>query len=252
VLPALPNMDASSESAIIITDKEVLRWQVSNPIAYADWFHNVMAKEIQDRLKVLAKRMDIAQVPAWEVKTTLQQTVQALKRHRDIYFTDELDQRPASVIITTLAAHAYRGGGNLYEVLDDITDKMPGFVEQDGNRYVVANPVEPKENFADRWNSKPERAMAFFRWIEQAKADFDGLARLGGGLDTVLRKMADVFGDGPAQDAGRGLSRGIVETRRQGQLRYGAGTGILAGAAATGTRRVTRDHDFHGDHGARP
>jgi hypothetical protein len=252
VLPALPNMDAPSVSAIIITDKEVLRWQFSNPIAYADWFHNVMAKEIEDRLKVLAKRMDIAQVPVWEVKTTLQQTVQALKRHRDIYFTGQLDQRPASVIITTLAAHAYRGGGNLYEVLDDITDKMPGFVGLDGNRYVVANPVEPRENFADRWNSKPERAEAFFRWIEQAKADFDGLARLGGGLDTVIRKMADVFGDGPAQDAGRGLSRGIVETRRQGQLSYGARTGILAGAAATGTRRVTRDHDFHGDHGARP
>jgi hypothetical protein len=252
VLPALPNIDASSESAIIITDKEVLRWQFSNPIAYADWFHHVMAKEIQDRLKVIAKRMDIAQVPDWQVKTTLQQTVQALKRHRDIYFTDELDQRPASVIITTLAAHAYRGGGDLYEVLDDITDKMPGFVEHDGNRYVVANPVEPKENFADRWNSKPERAEAFFRWIEQAQADFDGLARLDGGLDTVIRKMADVFGAGPAQDAGRGLSRGIVETRRQGQLSYGAGTGILAGAAATGTRRVTRDHDFHGDHGARP
>jgi hypothetical protein len=252
VLPALPNLPADSESAIIITDKEVLRWLFSNPIAYADWFHNVMAKEIEDRLKVIAKRMDIAQVPDWQVKTTLQRTVQALKRHRDIYFTDQLDQRPASVIITTLAAHAYRGGGDLYQVLDDITDRMPGFVERDGGRYVVANPVEPGENFADRWNGKPERAAAFFRWIEQAKADFDGLSRLGGGLDTVIRKMADVFGDGPAQDAGRGLSRGVVETRRLGQLGYGVGTGILAGAAGTGIRRVTRDHDFHGHHGARP
>ena len=113
VLPALPNLSAPSDSAIIITDTEVLRWQFSNPIAYADWFHGVMAKEMEDKLKVIAKRMDIAQVPDWQVKTTLQQTVQALKRHRDIYFTDHLDQRPASIIITTLAAHAYRGGGDL-------------------------------------------------------------------------------------------------------------------------------------------
>ena len=39
VLPALPDLAASSDSAIIITDTEVLRWQFSNPIAYADWFH---------------------------------------------------------------------------------------------------------------------------------------------------------------------------------------------------------------------
>jgi len=230
----------------------VLRWQFSNPIAYADWFHDVMAKELEDKLKVIAKRMDIAQVPDWQVKTTLQQTVQALKRHRDIYFTDYLDQRPASIIITTLAAHAYRGGGDLYEVLDDITDRMPGFVQRDGHRYIVANPVEPKENFADRWSGKPERAVAFFRWIEQAKADFDGLPRAGGGLDTVIQKMADMLGDHPARDASQGLSRGIVGSRRQGQLGYGVGTGMLAGASAAGTRRITRDHDFHGHHGARP
>jgi hypothetical protein len=252
VLPALPNLEVPSESAIIITDKVVIRWQYSNPIAYADWFHDVMAKELEDRLKVVAKRMGIAQVPDWPLKTTLQQTVQALKRHRDIYFTDRLDERPASIIITTLAAHAYRCGGDLYEVLDDITDRMPAFVQHDGHRYTVTNPVEPKENFADRWNGKPERAEAFFQWIEQAKADFDGLAQGGGGLDVVIRKMADVLGDRPAQGASQGLSRGIVETRRQGQLLYGAGTGMLAGALGAGTRRVSQDHDFHGDYGARP
>jgi hypothetical protein len=252
VLPALPNLAASSGSAIIITDKEVFRWQFSDPVAYADWFHGVMAKEIEEKRKIIAKRMAIEEVPDWQVKTTLQQTVQALKRHRDIYFTENLDQRPVSIIITTLAAHAYRGGGDLYEVLDDITDRMPGFVERDGQGYVVANPVEPEENFADRWNGKPERAEAFFRWIEQAKADFDGLSRTGGGLDTVIRMMADVLGEGPARNASEGMSRGVVEARRQGRLAYGAGTGILVGASAAGTRRVTRDHDFHGDHGARP
>jgi hypothetical protein len=252
VLPALPNLDGSSKDGIIITDTELVRWQFSNPTAFANWFHKVMAEELADKLKVVAKRMDIAQVPDWQVKTTLQQTVQALKRHRDIYFTEALDLRPASIIITTLAAHAYRGGGDLYEVLDDITDRMPGLVRHDGQRYIIANPVEPKENFADRWHGKPERAEAFFRWIDQAKNDFNGLACLGGGLDTVISKIASAFGDRPAQEAGRSLSRGIVGSRHQGQLRYGAGTGTLAAAAAAGTRRVTRDHDFHGHHGAHP
>ncbi len=251
VLPALPNPDAASGTAIIITDTGMIRWQLSNPIAYADWFHDVMAKEFEDKLKIVAKRMDIEQVPRWQVKTTLQQTVQALKRHRDIYFTGMLELRPASIIITTLAAHAYRGGGDLYEVLDDITDRMPTFVSSEGQRYVIANPVEPAENFADRWHGNPQKAASFFRWIEQAKTDFDSLARTGSGIDTVITKMASVFGDRPAQEASRSISHGIVESRRQGQLRYAAGTGMLT-AATSGTRRIAHDHDFHGDHGARP
>lgn len=253
-LPALPNLVASSRSAIIITDTKVVRWQYSNPIAYAEWFRGVMASEFAEKLVVLAKRMSIDEVPDWAVKTTLQQTVQALKRHRDIFFTGRLDQRPASIIITTLAARAYRGIGDLYEVLDDITDRMAGLVEVESGKYVVANPVEPKENFADRWNGKPERADAFFEWVEQAKADFDGMSRVGAGagLDTVIRKMADVLGDGPARSASQERARGILEARRQGQLAYGVGTGLLGSATTAQTRRVTRDHDFHGDYGARP
>jgi hypothetical protein len=252
VLPALPNLDVPSKTAIIITDTQLAGWLLSNPIAYADWFHEVMAKELEDRLTVLAKRMDIEEVPAWRVKTTLQQTVQALKRHRDIYFTDALELRPASIIITTLAAQAYRGGGDLYEVLDDITDRMPGYVSHDGQHYIVANPAEPGENFADRWHGKPGRAEAFFGWIEQAKADFDGLARSGTGVDAVISKMASVFGDRPAREASRSLSRGIVDSRRQGQLSYAAGTAALAAVPLAGTRLVSRDHDFHGYNGARP
>src|ERR1022692_3001426 len=243
VLPALPNPAARSGTAIMITDTELVRWQFSNPIAYANWFHKVMAQELEDKLLVLAKRMDIEQVPTWQVKTTLQQAVQALKRHRDIYFTDALELRPASIIITTLAAHAYRGGGDLYEVLDDITDRMPNYVSHNGHRFVVMNPVEAGENFADRWHGKPERAEAFFRWIEQAKADFDGLARADGGIDTVISKIASVFGDRPAREASRAVSRGVVDSRRRGQLGYGVGTGALIAPLAR-TRRVTQDHDF--------
>ncbi len=252
VLPALPNMEARSDTAIIITDTELVRWQVSNPIAYADWFRDVMAKELDDKLIVLSKRMDIEQVPTWQVKTTLQQAVQALKRHRDIYFTDALQLRPVSIIITTLAAHAYQGGGDLYEILDDITDRMPNYITRTGERYAVMNPVEPGENFADRWHSKPELAESFFRWIEQAKTDFDSLAQAGGGLDATITKMASVFGDRPAREASRAMSSSIVDSRRRGQLIYGVGTGALSTASPARTRRMTQDHDFHGHNGARP
>ena len=206
-----------------------------------------MAKEIEEKLKVVAKRMDIAQVPDWQVKTTLQQTVQALKRHRDIYFTDALDLRPASIIITTLAAHAYRGsGGDLYEVLDDITDRMPGFVQR---RRAALHRREPGRAQGELRRPVARQAGTGRGVLPVDRAGQDRLrrpARAGGGLDTVISKMASVLGDRPAREASQSLSRGIVESRRQGQLSYGAGTGTLTAAAAAGTRRVTRDHDFHG------
>jgi hypothetical protein len=69
----------------------------------------MMEREFAETRSVLAKQMDVEEVPDWYVKTTLQRTVQALKRHRNIYFVDGPENRPASIIITTLAARAYCG-----------------------------------------------------------------------------------------------------------------------------------------------
>jgi hypothetical protein len=261
VLPALPDPDAATLSGILITDRDLLRWQFSDPIAYAAWFHAVMREEYYERRHVVAKQTDIAGLPDWTIKTTLQQAVQALKRHRDIFFTDHRDRRPASIIITTLAALAYRdaaahahGTVDLISVLDVITDRMPDYVQRCLGRYVVANPVQSKENFADRWNQHPERAEWFFRWAERARTDFDDLANRSR-IDTVITKMAATLGDRVADAAGRGLGQGIVAARHRNSLNYRRGTGMLSTGAITadaGLRHVTRDHSFHGDTGAHP
>src|SRR5438067_1705817 len=88
---------------------------------------------------------------------------EALRRHRR-----------AAIIITTLAARAYTSGGTLYDVLVDVTEKMPELVEERNGTYWVANPVHPEENFADRWRRHPGRDRNFFDWIEQAHAHFSG------------------------------------------------------------------------------
>jgi hypothetical protein len=238
VLPALPD-DQDSGTGIIITDTEVRAWQFSNPVGYADWFHAAMRTEwIEKRASI-----DVADVPDWAVKTTLQRTVQALKRHRDIYFADNLGERPASVILTTLAARAYPGGGSLYEVLRHVATVMPTLVEQQDGFLVVANPVQPKENFADRWQRDPERARRFFDWAEQAHADFAGLGSERG-TDTVLEKLAKALGGRAADRAEQAAGTGLLEARRNGRLATTAGTGGLVGGAG----RIVRPHTFHGDH----
>ena len=68
--------------------------------------------------------VDVEEVPQWRVKTTLQRTVQALKRHRDIYFQHRVEHRPTSIIITTLAAQCYSYDRTLYDILTRVTQRQ--------------------------------------------------------------------------------------------------------------------------------
>lgn len=244
VLPAIPDGDGKP-NAILLTDRELREWQHSNPIDFADWFHRSMRQEFLRLREAVAKQMDVADVPEWQVKTTLQRTVQALKRHRDLYFTEYPDDRPASIIITTLAAIAYSGGGTMYEVLADVSAKMPGLVEVRNNQYWVANPVQLEENFADRWNNHPGRADRFFQWMAQVQDDVAGYGT-DLGVDRVLEKLAKSFGEWSRQSAGASLGTGLSRARDAGLLEMGAGTGLLGSV----THHPVPQHTFHG--GARP
>jgi hypothetical protein len=243
VLPAIPDADATP-NAILITDRELRNWQHSNPLDYATWFEKRMAREFSEARAVLAKRMDVDDVPAWTVKTTLQRTVQALKRHRDFYFEQRPDDRAASIIITTLAARAFEGAGELNEVLVDTTSRMAGLIERRDGVWWVPNPIREKENFADRWEGHPNRAEAFFRWIEQAHEDFAGFG-VDAGVDRVVRKLANSFGERAAKHAGSSYATSLSDARDRGKLGMAAGSGMLG--AASSSKQAIPSHTFHGD-----
>ena len=243
VLPALPDTEALP-NGILLTDRELWKWQHSNPIDFAAWFRGRMAAEFikLSEASAIAKRMNVEDVPYWELKTTLQRAVQALKRHRDMHFVDEPKDRPASIVISTLAARAYRGQGSLFEVLLDVVERMPAFIENRDGTLWIPNPVQAEENFADRWRKHPHRAQVFFDWIEQAQLDFTGLGDQRG-LDRVVIKLAESFGADPANRASERFGTEMRNARQRGLLGMGAGTGILD----TARSRPVPQHTFHGD-----
>jgi hypothetical protein len=202
VLPAIPDVEARP-NGILLTDRDLREWQHSNPLGYAIWFRGRMAAEYAElrEAAAVAKRMDVEDIPDWEVKTTLQRTVQALKRHRDIHFAQSPEDKPASIVITTLAAMAYRGQASLFEVLVDIVGRLPNLIEDRAGVLWIPNPVHPEENFADRWRAHPERAQRFFDWVDRAQQDFAGLGQERG-LDRIVTKLAESLGSGPANRAG--------------------------------------------------
>lgn len=85
------------------------------------------------------------------------------------------DVKPISIIITTLAAQAYKGEPDIESTLSNILLQMHDFVKSDNS--VVSNPVNPEENFADRWSMPQYRHLQlrenFKKWVIQAQSDFD-------------------------------------------------------------------------------
>ena len=122
-----------------------------------------MAAALERRKRVLAESMraSVEDIPDYRVRTPLQAAVMILKRHRDHTFEHRSDERPISVIITTLAAHAYNGEETIGEALAVILAGMDRHILWHNNRYWIPNPTDPLENFADKWAEHPERATAF-------------------------------------------------------------------------------------------
>lgn len=170
------------EHALAITDREDDNyrrksedWPVSNPKGFAIWFASRHAMELERRKGLRVNEGLYAQVedvPNHKVKTPLQRAIQLLKRHRDSMYRGD-DDAPISIIITTLAAHSYQGEQSLSETLKTICLNMENYIEtRAGGVKWVQNPVNPEENFADKWPDHPNRQKEFFKWMAAARRDF--------------------------------------------------------------------------------
>ena len=203
VLPAIPD-PGTSPTAIAITHKgdAGYEWSASDPRGYATWFDQknatafvfhapVQKQAIQRRESHVYARVE--DVPDQLVRTPLQRAIQLLKRNRDLHFNqpETAGYAPISIIITTLAAHLYTDERDVHAALATIVGNLQahaalvdnraiepalaarGLIQrlQDG-RWYIANPVNPEENFADRWHEDGHaRARAFFSWLKALHAD---------------------------------------------------------------------------------
>jgi len=175
-----------ADTAIAITDMEhenfrliTEDWPHSNPKGYANWFRSRMREIYESRRSAIAlkARAHVEDIPEYQVRTPLQSAVQILKRHRDMMFVERPDDKPISIILTTLAAHAYQQESTISGALYSILDRMGEYIDYTNGVAWIANPTDQAENFADRWQKHPERETAFFDWLEQARTDFTAAAQ---------------------------------------------------------------------------
>lgn len=209
ILPSVQEDAVAQKFAIAATNKDqggVYTWTTSNPKGFAEWFYErnrvAFDREKQNQKQVifnsqrnLFKSTD--EVPNIHVKTPLQRSIQILKRHRDIRFSqsDIEMYKPISMIITVLSAQCYRNEARIFDTLSSLVRNLDLHSRQLDNNFVydsyraqtdynvitrtadgkwnIPNPTNPGENFADRWHEDNHaRAKAFFQWVSWLKHDF--------------------------------------------------------------------------------
>ena len=203
ILPAIPDRErivlareagtAYTTDPILITDKEKQDWLKSNPKGYAEWFKDQMKEQfLTEREKVAAlTRAKVEDVPEYKVKTTLQRSIQILKRHRDMMFDGRKD-KPVSIIITTLAAQSYRNEPDIVTALQNIVNEMPSHIQMKDGAPYIPNPTRSEENYADSWKDNETLERNFREWLEKVKSDLDR-ALLQGNLDLLLESIEPIF-----------------------------------------------------------
>lgn len=194
-LDVLPSRPANGISTHIdITHKGDVNyvWRSSNPKGYYQWFKgkNAFGEQLlaNQKMSIFSANRNLYEsvedVPKRMIRTPLQRSIQLMKRHRDVYF-DGRENSPISIILTTICTHKHQGHGIL-ETISGFVDYVAGrlavviserflpidnVLDYQNEKWVIKNPADENENFADRWAGKPELAESFFAWVYQLRRD---------------------------------------------------------------------------------
>lgn len=230
-----------NQSKDYYTSRDILTWHSSNPDAYAYWFADRCrtSRLIREGHFIMATIMPIGKQA--KEKTVLQQVVQILKRHRDVMFRNEHDDKPISIIITTLAGHAYQGEDNIAQALCNVVNRMSQYIRKNNrNEYVVENPVNPNENFADKWPLYPKRQENFFRWLQAVRDNFN---------DIFLSKgprLRENLGKAVGDEIATAVSKSLIDNH-QSNIRNGIAKIAATGAIGTVGKSLNASNCFFGE-----
>lgn len=242
ILPACSNPDEGG-SCLLVPDRESHSWKHSNPKGYANWFESrceLALKRLIESRRLMAKAEPIPPQEAVVEKAILKRVVQLLKRWRDVRYQREPKLAPISMILTTMAAEAYRGERTVTEAMTSVLNTFVSTIAFSKSRIYVPNPANPKEDLSERWDDA-EQYHAFVHGIADLHGEWNN-ALAATGIQNVSNQLEHLFGE-PVQAAVKRQASTLQELREKSFLRV-AQAGILTSVPATGIR--VRPNTFHG------
>lgn len=226
------------------TETNHLNWLKSNPFGYARWFFNQASL---DFVKAELLSEAIQPIPSYsKERLPLQRVIQILKRHRDMMFDGDED-KPVSIIITTLASRAYQKETNIIDALLNVTSSMRDLVIEKYStkhgKYIkwVENPVNSEENFADKWVDNPKRQTNFYNWIAQVQKDLAEITSLRG-LHHIQGSLEKSMGQRIVERTFSDIAEKSRQLTEAGSNRIDVKSGITPLGTAT-----LKPHTFYGE-----
>lgn len=213
----------------------------SNPKGYVEWFKSAMEyKKLQKSHRTLFEhgQTDVEELRLSRMRTPLQKAVQILKRHRDIYFTNKenADDRPSSIIITTLCAKVYeetRGrfdSENIYLTIVNMLEQFKNYIGKNSDgEYYLENPSNRKENFLKKWKDNPNLVVAFTEWIDKVYKDIitNPEAFIEDNPQELKKSIYESFGQKEAEKALDSYGIKMGEYAKAGSLKYDRNDGNI-------------------------
>lgn len=246
ILPACPD-PISGNCCVVVPDREAEEWKASNPRGYAAWFESCVKLSkglVVERVEPLP-----AQEPV-EKKAPLKHVVQLMKRWRDIRYAKTLDIAPVSIVLTTLAGHHYSGqqfvSEGLTYVLNGIVDSLP----PKGQRLVVLNPANLKEDLSECWGEKPGAYEAFVSGIVTFQRLWQEINQQRG-IHQITAGLEALFGEDPTKGAVKEQAEFIEKLRSEQKLGIQKGLGTLSHVTSIGSMPVPQN-TFHGSQALQP
>ena len=178
-------------------------------------------------------RATVEPMPKWDKNDflVLQKIICLMKRHRDVMFGDD-EGKPISMIITVLAAKAYANAapGDLFATMLAVANGMVSQMDVKNGNRVVLNPVNPEEDFTDRWRKSDagNREKKFYQWVDKLKKDLVVLQTYN--KVQIGLALKEMFGEAAGADAVEELGRKFMEDNRSKKM---TSTGVFSSVAGT-------------------
>ncbi|MGI8423714.1 MAG: SMODS domain-containing nucleotidyltransferase [Chloroflexota bacterium] len=237
ILPGCPDL-VRGGTALLVPDRAARGWKPSNPKGYALWFEQ-QARQVP---QTFAKAIEALPAYAPARKLPLQRVVQLIKRWRDVYYADDPDNAPISIVLTTLGGHHYAGTESVSQALELILDGIVNSLPT-GRRLYVLNPANPAEDLSEKWDVKKGAYEAFVGGISDFAAQWRHVLRQQG-LHNVSRALGALFGEERIQKAVAAQANGLQDLRTEQRLGVSRATGAIVSATSFGAVPAPRNTFF--------
>ncbi len=243
ILPGVQAYDWDTNT-LKVPDKKLQDWVISNPRGYSKWFIG-KSNLVKESLLEKALRAEKLPVDDFRSKKPLQRAVQLIKRYRDIFFQADDTYRTSSIVLTTISGQFYEGEESIFDTVDNIVTQINEKVGLSQGRFKILNPVNPAEDFTDKWEQEPKYYDAFENFCRHLYNQWQDLKKENGVVNEGLI-LGGLFGRELLQNAQTSQAQNIEGIRERKALGINRTNGILGGVSGTGNELPVKPNTFFG------